>query len=329
MDYIRLGHTDMNVSRMVLGCWAAGGGKEWGQPLSDETYLDMMACALEGGINFFDTAAGYGDGHSEVLLKTALAGLRDRAVIATKSTAEHLRKGQAEKTVAQNLRRLGSDYIDLYFIHWPHPDIAVEENMEELLGLKARGLIRAIGVSNFTVAHLQRALHTGPVDVVQPCYSLFWRQIEAGLLPFCRQNGIAVITYSSIAQGLLTGKFSARWRFDADDQRPQAVPLFQGSTFAAAVDAARSIETLGLGYGKSASQTAINWVLQQPGITAAIVGAKTRAQMTENLGAVGWALSESDRRLAGDIGMEIAALVADWDTMYARRDGRLRIKNPR
>ncbi len=329
MDYIRLGGTDMNVSRMVLGCWAAGGGAEWGQTLSDETYIDMMACAVEGGINFFDTAAGYGEGHSEVLLKTALADLRDKVFISTKATAEHLRKGQAEKTVVQNLRRLGSEFIDLYFIHWPHPDIAVEENMEELLGLKERGLIRAIGVSNFTVAHLQRALQAGPVDVVQPCYSLFWRQIEAGLLPFCCDHGIAVLSYSSIAQGLLTAKFSAGWRFDADDQRPQAVPLFQGRTFAAAVEAARSIEKLGLDYGKSAAQTAINWVLQQSGVTAAIVGAKTRAQMTENLGAVGWALSDNDRRLAGDIGMEVAALVADWDTMYARHDGRLLIKNPR
>lgn len=325
MEYITLGRTDMNVSRLVLGCWAAGGGSEWGQKLDDETYLDMMACAVEGGINFFDTAAGYGDGRSEAMLNRALAGIRYKVYISTKATAAHLRKGMARKTVEQNLQRLGTDYIDLYFIHWPHPGIPVEENMEELLRLKEERVIKAIGVSNFTVAHLRRALQVGPVDAVQPCYSLFWRQIESDLLPFCCDHGIAVLSYSSIAQGLLTAKFTKEWRFDPDDQRPQLVPLFQDRIFAAAIDAARRIEQIGQGYGKSASQTAINWVLQQPGLTGAIVGAKTRAQMAENLGAVGWLLSDTDNQLAGDIGMEIAGLVADWDTMYARRDDRLLI----
>jgi myo-inositol catabolism protein IolS len=325
MEYIQLGRTGMNVSRLVLGCWAAGGGKEWGAKQDDDIYLDMMACAMDGGVNFFDTAAGYGYGHSESLLKTALAGVRHKVFISTKATAEHLRKGQARKTVEKNLYRLGTDYIDLYFIHWPHPDIPVEENMEELLWLKEEGLVKAIGVSNFTQAHLHRALQAGPVDVLQPCYSLFWRQIENGLLPFCRDQQIAVISYSSIAQGLLTAKFTKEWRFDPDDQRPQLVPLFQGKVYAMAIAAAERIKKIGLGYGKSTSQTAINWVLHKPGITAAIVGAKTRAQMAENLGAVGWTLSESDYVLVGDKGMEVASQVSDWDTMYARRDSRLLI----
>jgi aryl-alcohol dehydrogenase-like predicted oxidoreductase len=327
MDYIRLGGTDMHVSRLVLGCWAAGGGKEWGQKLDDDMYLDMIAAALAGGVNFFDTASGYGDGHSEFLLKTALSSLRHTVYLSTKASAKYLVRGLARKTVERNLQRLGTDYIDLYFIHWPHPDIPVEENMEELLKLKEEGVIKAIGVSNFTAAHLRRALLAGPVDVVQPCYSLFWRQMEKELLPLCRERELAVITYSSIAQGLLTAKFTKDWQFDPDDQRPQVVPLFQGRTFAAAIDAARSIEHVGQRYGKSASQTAINWVLQQPGITAAIVGAKTRAQMAENLGAVGWALSEADRQQIGDFGMQVASLVAEWDTMYARRDDRLRMNS--
>lgn len=323
MEYTKLGKSDLEVSKMAFGCWAAGAGSEWGKSLGDRIYSETILKAFEGGINFFDTATGYGGGHSEEVLGNAIKGFREKVIIASKCSASDLTELKARASVEQSLLRLKTDYIDVFFVHWPNPDIPVEEPIEQLMKLKYEGIIKSIGVSNYTLEHLKRAVKAGTIDVVQPCYSLYWRHIEKDLMPYCIKNEIGIMTYSSIAQGLLTGKFTIDWKFDETDMRRNTIPLFKSPTYEMAIETTKKIAAVGKKYGKSPVQTAINWTINKVGITSAIVGAKRPEQVAENLGAVDWRLSEEDRKYIGDISMEVAKTVIDWDTMYQKDDQRL------
>lgn len=328
MQYRELGKSGLMVTPMTLGSWEAGGGSEWGRKKEDEVYLDMIRCAFENGINFVDSAAFYGHGHSEELIGRALKDFdREKIIISSKQTAGGLRKDNARSTVEVCLKRLDTDYVDVFLVHWPNPEVEIGENMEALNKLKDEGLIRAIGVSNYTLAHLKRALQYAQVDVIQPCYSLFWRyQLENELLPFCKEHQIGVMTYSSIAQGLLTDRFLDGKVLDEGDQRNNVIPLFSDEVFPKAVEAAKKIRAIGAKYQKSLVQTAINWVTSVPGITTAIVGAVSRTEQLENLGALGWELSAEDHKTIGDIGLEVAKLVADWDTLFEKDHPMLKLK---
>lgn len=329
MKYRELGKSGLMVTPMTLGSWEVGGGPEWGQKKADEVYLDMIRSAFENGINFVDSAAFYGHGHSEELVGQAVREFdREKIIISSKQTANGLTKELAEGTVDACLRRLGTDYVDVFLVHWPNPDVEIGENMEALNALKEKGKIRAIGVSNYTLAHLKKALEYAQVDVIQPCYSLFWRyQLERDLLPFCKENNIGVMTYSSIAQGLLTDRFlGGKDSLDETDQRRNIIPLFHDDVFPIAVEAAKEIRAIGEKYGKSLVQTAINWVMDEPGITTAIVGSVRREEQIENLGALGWELSAEDRKTIGDIGLRVAKLVEDWDTLFEKDHPMLKLK---
>jgi len=323
MEFAKLGKTNIEVSKIAFGCWAIGAGREWGESLEDKIYSETVLTAFSGGINFFDTAMGYGGGHSEELLGETIKEIRDKVVISSKCSATGLTRGKARESVETSLSRLKTDYIDVYFVHWPNPDIPVEESIEELMKLKNEGKIKAIGVSNYTLGHLERAVKAGQIDVVQPCYNLYWRHIEKDLLPYCRKNDISVITYSSIAQGLVTGKFTKDWEFAETDMRRTTIPLFKSPTFEMAIDATEKIKAIGEKYNKSPVQTAINWVINTPGITSAIVGGKRPDQVIENLGATGWNLTDEDYELIDKISMEVAETVLEWDTMYQKDDRRL------
>lgn len=323
MEYTKLGKSNIEVSKIAFGCWAAGAGSEWGKSLEDSTYAETILRAFEGGINFFDTAMGYGGGHSEEVLGNTIKGFRKKVIIASKCSASGLTQQKAKDSVEQSLLRLKTDYIDVFFVHWPNPDIPVEEPIEQLMKLKEEGIIRSIGVSNYTLGHLKRAVKVGSIDVIQPCYSLYWRHIEKELMPYCIENEIGITSYSSIAQGLLTGKFTNDWKFDETDMRRNTIPLFKSPTFEMAIETTEKIALIGKKYGKSPVQTAINWTINKPGITSAIVGAKRPEQVAENLGAVNWHLSEEDSQYIGEIAMSVAKTVQDWDTMYQKEDHRL------
>lgn len=323
MEYTKLGKSDIEVSKIAFGCWAAGAGSEWGKRLEDSIYSKTILKAFEGGINFFDTATGYGGGHSEEILGKTIYGIREKVVISSKCSASELTMQKAKASIEQSLKRLKTDYIDVFLVHWPDPDIPVEEPIEQLMKLKEEGKIRAIGVSNFTLRHLIRAENAGLIDVVQPCYNLYWRHIENDLMPHCIKKGIGIMSYSSIAQGLLTGKFTNDWKFDETDMRRNTIPLFKSPTYEMALRATEKIKVIGEKYGKSPVQTAINWTIHKRGITSAIVGAKIPEQAEENLGAVDWSLNEEDRKYIGDIAMEVAETVLEWDTMYQKDDRRL------
>ncbi|HPJ22746.1 MAG TPA: aldo/keto reductase [Clostridia bacterium] len=327
MEYRKLGKSNLEISEITLGCWAMGAGKEWGLSLADKVYQETVVTAFEHGINFFDTASGYGGGHSEEVLGKAIKGFREKVILSSKCSATGLTRENARSSVEMSLSRLGTDVIDVFFIHWPSPEVPVEEPIEQLMKLKDEGKIRSIGVSNFTLAHLERAVRAGQVDVLQPSYSLYWRHIERDLMPYCIENDIGIISYSSIAQGLLTGKFTKDWKFEETDMRNGKIPLFISPTYEMAIDSTEKIRKIAEKYGKTAVQAAINWTINKKGITSAIVGAKRPEQVLENVGATGWKLSDEDRAEIAAFTMEVARTVMDWDTMYLKDDHRLVIRD--
>ena len=211
METTTLGTSDIVVSRVALGCWPFAGGDVWGEQNDDDSIATAHA-ALDAGINFFDTAEGYGAGRSEQVLGRALVDRRDKAVIATKVSPNHLAPDDLIEACERSLRYLQTDYIDLYQIHWPNHDLPLSDAVEALQKLKQQGKIRAIGVSNFGVQDLSEMIALSECVTNQMPYNLLWRGIEEAVLPLCLENGVGILTYSTLAQGLLTGPLRQRRR---------------------------------------------------------------------------------------------------------------------
>lgn len=325
MTYKKLGRTGLDVSVITMGSWVMGGGEWWGSDHDDRRYIDTIKHAVDNGINTIDTATGYGDGHAEELVGQAVGSGREKLVLVSKANADALMAHNAETTVDGSLKRLGTDYIDIYFIHWPQPGISVAHNMEALEKLRQKGKIRFIGVSNFTKAHMDIARSTGTVDVFQPPYSLFWRNIEKELLPYCISHGIGVMTYSSIAMGLLSGKYTICTQLEEGDIRKSMVPLFAGNTFQKALAAVETIRIVAQRSNATVSQAAISWVYSQQGVATAIVGARTPTQLAENLRAVEINFSNDDLKEMTLASQPVNEDIADWDTMYFKKADAFRI----
>jgi myo-inositol catabolism protein IolS len=295
MRHLTLKHSGVEVSRIVCGGWQAG--KDLWAGIRDDESIAAMRAAFEAGITAFDTAEDYGNGHSERILGQALGHCRDQIVIATKVSWHHLRREQIVEACERSLRNLGTDRIDLYQVHWPagtfgSERVPLEESMAALVDLRAQGKIRAIGVSNFDLAQLEEACRLGPVDSLQPPYSLFWRVIEADLLPFCERAGIAILAYSPLAQGLLTGRFHAGHGFAPGDNRADN-KLFQGDTFQRALAAVEALRPIAARHGGSLAQLALAWITSHP-TAAAIAGVRSAAQAGENAAAGDVALPAAD-----------------------------------
>ncbi|MCD6289730.1 MAG: aldo/keto reductase [Anaerolineae bacterium] len=300
MEYRKLGRTDIDVSVIAMGCWAIAGGSTWG-PQDKEDAIATIHAALDVGVNFFDTAEGYGDGYSEKLLGEALAGRRHEAVIATKVSSGHLSRDQVQAACERSLRRLGTDYIDLYQIHWPSRTIPLDETMEALEQLQEQGKIRAIGVSNFGVQDLSECLSVGRCETDQLPYSLLWRAIEYEIKPKCEENGIGILCYSPLVQGLLTGKFAsaddvpegrARTRHFSKN-RPLTRHGEEGceeETFAA-IERIRQISEE---IGQPMARVALAWLLHQSGVVSVLAGARHPEQIRENARA-------ADLKLSSDV----------------------------
>ncbi len=305
MKYRRLGTTNIEASVIAMGCWAIVGDETWG-PQEEKQSLDTIAASLDAGANFFDTAEGYGAGYSEEMLAKALAGKRDRAVIASKVSRSHLTADGIRKSCEASLKRLGTDRIDLYQIHWPSRSIPLEESMRALEALKGEGKIRAIGVSNFAVKDLDDLLAVAGVETNQLPYNLLFRALEFEVLPKCVEAGIGVLCYSPIAQGLLTGKFKtaddvpegrARTRHFSKS-RPQVRHGEDGAeeeTF----EAIDEIRRIAQDAGAPMERVALAWLVAQPGVTSALAGARTPRQARDNAAAGDLELSpETLSRLA-------------------------------
>jgi len=293
---IRLaGNSDLNLSVLGLGTWAIGGGQwrfGWGNQ-DDSDSVAAILRALECGINWIDTAAIYGEGHSEIVVGKALKQLppSDRPLIATKcgrvassngDISGCLSRDSVIKECEASLKRLAIDCIDLYQMHWPDPDDQIEEGWQALVDLQAQGKVRHIGVSNHSVDQMSRLQKTAPITTLQPPYSMFTREIEEAILPFCGQNNIGVICYSPMAKGLLTGGFSAERAaaLPESDHRSRD-PRFHSPQLEINLEAVRQLGEIATGLEWSLPQLALAWVLRRPEVTSAIVGIRRPAQLDQ------------------------------------------------
>ncbi len=290
-----LGQSGLSVSSLLLGTWQAG--KRGWIGIDDGAIIEAIQAAVEAGITTLDTAEIYGNGYSEELVGQAIRGRRNQVQLATKVFANHLRYEQVIAACEASLQRLGTDHIELYQIHWPagafnSEIVPISDTMAALLELKQQGKILAIGVSNFSLAQLQAAQQYGLIDSLQPPYSLFWRGIEADLLPYCQAQAITILAYSSLAQGLLTGKFGRDHQFPDDDIRAKN-RLFQGEVYQQAQTALDQLRPLATAKGCTLAQLAIAWVIAQPQVCA-IVGARNSEQAITNATALIIQLSDAD-----------------------------------
>ena len=302
----KLGWTDLNFLVIGLGTWAIGGGGwrySWG-PQDDRESIATILHALEMGVNWIDTAAVYGLGHSEEIVGKAIEGLRDKPIVATKcglvwdkngDISNRLKEESIRSEVEASLKRLKVDVIGLYQIHWPIPDEDIEEAWRTIADLVDEGKIRYAGVSNFNVEQLERIQDIHSIASLQPPYSMLRREAEDELLGFCAENDIGIIAYSPMERGLLTGKFSRErvQNLPEDDQRREET-RFQEPELSANLELVEGLRRIAEKRGKTVAQLAIAWVLRRPEVTAAIVGARHPYQIEETITAGDWALSEED-----------------------------------
>ncbi|NLW55108.1 MAG: aldo/keto reductase [Firmicutes bacterium] len=292
MNYAKLGQTGMEVSRITFGCWELGGGM-W-EKAEDEVNIKLLQTAFDQGVNSFDTAEGYGDGHSEKIVGLALDGKRKECFLATKVSKANLRRDDLRRAVENSLKRLRTDYLDLYYVHWPNPEIPLQETMTEMNRLKEEGIIRAIGVSNFSLSLLQQAQDYARVDVIQPEYSLLQREIEDELLPYCREQSIAVMAYSPLTKGILTGAFHfGNAKLKEDDFR-RTRRFFLPEHLEKEEELLLLIKEIAEAKGVSLSQVALAWLLAQPGLTSAIVGTQKEQHLLDNLQATELQLTQEE-----------------------------------
>jgi aryl-alcohol dehydrogenase-like predicted oxidoreductase len=306
METAKFGNTDMMITRIGFGAWAIGGGNwafGWG-PQDDGEAIAAIHRAIEKGMNWIDTAAVYGLGHSEELVARALKGMSEKPYIFTKcglvwddtrKTSQNLKAESIRRECEASLRRLNVDVIDLYQVHWP-VDKDLDEAWEMMEKLRSEGKVRYIGVSNYNVEQLKQSMKIAPVSSLQPPYSLLNREYEKEILPFCKENGIGVIVYSPMGSGLLTGAMT-RERIAAmpsDDWRRNS-NYFQEPALTQNLNLVEKLKTIGAKYGRSAGEVAIAWTLQNPAVTAAIVGGRNAGQVDGISKAWDFRLSEEDQ----------------------------------
>ena len=317
MEMRRLGKSNLQISPILMGTWQAG--KRMWVGISDEETTKAIRAAFDAGITTIDTAEVYGEGHSEQIVAKALSDVRDKAFYATKVFASHLKYDQVIEACDRSLQNLQTDYIDLYQIHWPSGTfnsavVPIEETMSALNKLLEQGKIRAIGVSNFSRDQLAEASQYGRIDSIQPPYSLFWRQVEKDTVPYCIENDISILAYSSLAQGLLTGKFAADHKFDADDNRAKN-KLFQGENYQRAQLALTKLRPIADRHQATLGNLALAWLIAQPQ-TNAIVGARNTEQAVNNALAASIELSKGELQEIDAIGRTVTEHLDDNPVMW-------------
>ena len=307
MQTRRLGNSDMHVTPIGFGAWAIGGGGwafAWGAQ-DDAESIATIREALDLGVNWIDTAAVYGLGHSEEVVANALEGVAKRPYVFTKCGRVWDENGQIGKRLKAasiraeceaSLKRLKVDVIDLYQIHWPEPDEDIEEGWQEVQKLKAEGKIRWAGVSNFSAEQMARVAKFGPITSLQPPYSLIRREVEDSILPYCQANNIGTIVYSPMASGLLTGAMTRERiaALPADDWRKEKNANYREPLLTRNLNLVELLGQIGARHGKKPGEVAIAWTLRHPAVTAAIVGARRPGQLKELLGAAEWRLTPAE-----------------------------------
>ena len=298
MDYVTLGRGGPKVSAIGLGMWQAG-GKAWGADVRDDDCRKAMERAVELGINLVDTAEAYGDGHSETVMARAIRNVgRDNVFIATKVGGWHLHADDVKKACERSLKRLGVREIDLYQVHWPDPwsQVPLRETMKALEALNRAGKIQQIGVSNFAVRDLREArgyLSRAEIASNQVRYNMLQREVEAEVLPYCQREGIAILAWSPIGKGILSGKYHSGKR--PKDRVRAEEDLFKPANVRATAPLIRELKKIARSRGKTPAQVALAWLRRHRHVVP-IPGAKRPAQSEENAGAAGCSLSLRERR---------------------------------
>ncbi len=284
------GRTTVNISDLVYGCWQMG-GDYWG-PVDIKAAEETVQYALIKGITTFDTAYCYGAGKSEELLGKALQDFRrEDYQLSSKLWVTSLGGTEAVKACEDSLRRLQTEFLDIYFIHYPDPTgtVPISETMEALMYLKHSGKIKSIGVSNFSLAQLKEAQKYGDIDVIQPCYNLLWRFIDKDILPYCKEQNISVMAYSPLAQGLLSGKYGPG---DCREDGRSHAALFQEPYYGKALKVTECLKEIAVEYETTPGNLALNWVMKKDGITAPITGIRKKKHVDDGLKALDIQISD-------------------------------------
>jgi len=308
MEYRHFGKTDLKVSAIGFGCWEIGG--TYGR-IDETQFQRAVGQAIDSGINCFDTAEAYGMGVSEQALARALGGRRRDVCVVTKfgvgydemPNRRDSSRARVMASIEKSLQRLQTDHVDVYLVHWPDPGTPLEETMDALDDIVRQGKARYIGVSNFRLGQIETCMRRRRVDVVQYAWNMFDRRMQAEIFPYCAAQQIGVMAYGSLAYGMLTGGFHAGMRFEESDWRSKGGmlgsinlfrTLFGPEHFARNLAAVEELKRLAAKYGKSLPQFALRWTLSNPVVGTALVGFRTPAEVAENLGALGWEISNAD-----------------------------------
>jgi len=319
MQKRQLGNSDMQISSLTLGTWAYGKVARWAGEVEEKEVIDVVYRAVDSGINIIDTAAAYGE--SEKIVGKAVKGIRDKLYIATKCGAN---PEEIPRQMDNSLKKMDLSYIDLYQVHYPSTKIPIVDTIGAMKKLKDEGKIRHIGVSNFSVEQLKEAIKVTEIVSCQSPYNLFWREIEEeGILEFCQKENVGILTYSSLAQGLLSGKFKSRADIPTKEGETRTVNvLFKKGIFEECLKIADLVEEIAKKYSKTPAEVSLNWAINQPGITSAIVGARNIFQLEDNVKAAGWNLNQQDIDILSQKGKEVSKLLDYaanmWGTEYPR-----------
>jgi myo-inositol catabolism protein IolS len=318
MEYRKLGRSDLAVSTVCMGCWALAGGALWGDQDEQEA-IGALHTALDLGVNFFDTAEGYGAGDSEIILGKAFRDRRDQAIIATKVSENHMHPAELRQACEASLQRLQTDYIDVYYLHWPSREVPFEDTLAEMDRLKDEGKIRYTGCSNFGKQDLERLLAIQHVEVNQLAYNLLFRAIEYEIVPVCLNNDVSIAPYSPLLHGILTGKFATVEEIPDGRARtrhfsPQIHPQTRHGGAGAEEETARAlygIRDICDNAGLDMTKVALAWLLAQPGVTTVIAGARSPEQIRANAEA-------SELQLPGDVEQALTAVTEELKATFGK-----------
>lgn len=310
MEYRQFGQTGIRISAIGFGCWEIGGG--YGS-IEETDFVKAVGRALDLGVNCFDTAEAYGFGASEKSLAKALGSRRKEAVITTKfgvgypdtpNYRDSTRKRVME-SIEKSLKNLNTDYADVYLVHWPDRNTPFEETVRALDDLVQQGKVRAVGLSNFKLSEIEACMRTRRIDVVQYCWNMFDRRMQKEIFPYCREHNIGVMAYGSLAYGMLTGTLNEEMAFEKGDWRSKRGQLgnlnlfqhlFGADHFLNNLRAVEELKAMAKRYGKSLPQFALRWTLSNPVVSSALVGCRNEREVDDNIGALGWSISEADMK---------------------------------
>ncbi|MFN7804173.1 MAG: aldo/keto reductase [Planctomycetaceae bacterium] len=301
VEFRPLGSTGLQVSPIAMGCWPIAGITSLG--VTEAESLATLEAAVTAGVNFFDTAYCYGfEGESERLIQRALGHRRDQLVLATKGgihweDRRQVRDGRPATLRVQcetSLRRLGTDHVDLLYLHAPDPQVPLSESAGALRELREEGKTRGVGLSNATVSQLQEFHRVCPLDACQPHFNMLQREIEGDILPWCRQHAVSVVVYWPLLKGLLAGQLSRSHVFPEGDGRKK-YPMFQGDEWQRNQDLVDDLRVIAQEAGHTVAELVLSWTISQPGICAALCGARRPGQMEENARGMGWSLNSGQR----------------------------------